>query len=69
MQIRLLTEMKSCVTQGEKPIAAGTVMTKYFSQLTWSYFKDEAGNTLIIMGYSSPDWDKVEKMNQNTRKN
>lgn len=59
MKIRLLQEMKSCVTQGEKPIAAGTIMTKYFSQLSWTYFKDEAGNKLIIMGHGSKDWNKV----------
>ena len=59
MTIKLLETMNSCVTQGEKPIAAGTVMTKYFSQLSWSYFKDAAGNTLIIMGYGSADWQKV----------
>lgn len=60
MTIITTSELKTCVTQGEKPIPVGTVMTKYFSQLTWSYFKDEAGNTLIIMGYSSPDWSKVQ---------
>lgn len=62
MKIRLKQEMSSCITQGEKPIPAGTVMTKYFSQLSWSYFKDENGNTLIIMGFDSPDWDKVERL-------
>lgn len=61
--IQLLQEMKSCVTQGEKTIAAGTIMTQYYSQLSWTYFKDANGNTLIIMGHSSPDWDKVKKVN------
>jgi hypothetical protein len=60
MKIRLLQEMKSCVTQGQKAIPAGTVMTKYFSQLTWTYFRDQVGNTLIIMGFMSEDWQKVE---------
>jgi hypothetical protein len=60
MKIKLLEEMKSCVTQGEKPITAGTIMTKYFSQLSWTYFKDQSGNTLIIMGHGSEDWRKVE---------
>lgn len=62
MTIELLQEMKSCVTQGEKPIAAGTVMTKYFSQLSWTYFRDQSGNELVIMGYGSEDWDKVRKI-------
>jgi hypothetical protein len=57
--IQLLEDMKSCVTQGEKPIPAGTIMREYFSQLSWTYFKDTNGNTLIIMGFSSADWDKV----------
>lgn len=60
--IQLLEDMKSCVTQGQKTIPAGTIMTEYYSQLTWTYFKDEKGNTLIIMGFSSPDWDKVKKI-------
>ncbi len=60
--IRLLEYMKSCVTQGEKIIPSGTIMRKFFTQLQWSYFKDDAGNILIIMGFSSPDWDKIEKL-------
>lgn len=63
MTIQLLEEMKSCVTQGQKTIPSGTIMHKYFSQLSWSYFKDDKGNTLIIMGFNSPDWDKVKKVN------
>lgn len=63
MTIQLLEDMKSCVTEGEKTIPAGTIMHKYFSQLSWSYFKDANGNTLIIMGFNSPDWDKVKKVN------
>jgi hypothetical protein len=60
--IQLLEDMKSCVTQGQKPIAVGTIMREYFSQLSWTYFKDTAGNTLIIMGFSSPDWAKVKEI-------
>jgi hypothetical protein len=60
MKIKLLQEMKSCVTQGERQIAAGTTMTKYFTQLSWTYFKDDRGNKLIIMGYGSDDWQKVQ---------
>lgn len=62
MQIRLLEEMKTSVTTGSRPIAAGTVMTKYFAQLQWTYFKDEQGAILIIMGWDSKDWNKVEKL-------
>lgn len=61
--IELLEDMTSCITQGQKIIPAGTIMHKYYSQLTWTYFKDSEGNTLIIMGFSSPDWDKVKKVN------
>lgn len=61
--IQLLEDMKSCVAEGEKTIPAGTIMHKYFSQLSWSYFKDANGNTLIIMGFNSPNWDKVKKVN------
>jgi len=64
--IQLLEDMKSCVTQGEKTIPAGTVMREFYSQLSWTYFKDEVGNTLIIMGFSSPDWNKVKKFNRPT---
>lgn len=63
MKIELLQDMKSCVTQGEKNIPAGTVMTEYFSQLSWTYFKDDSGNTLIIMGHGSEDWNKVKRVN------
>jgi hypothetical protein len=61
--IQLLEDMKSCVTQGQKTIPAGTIMTQYYSQLTWTYFKDNNGNTMIIMGFDSPDWNKVKKVN------
>lgn len=61
--IQLLQEMKSSLTQGQKPIAAGTVMHEYYSQLSWVYFKDKAGNTLIIMGFGSEDWQKVKQIN------
>jgi len=61
--IQLLEDMKSCVTEGEKTIPAGTIMHKYFTQLSWSYYKDAAGNTLIIMGHWSEDWHKVKKVN------
>jgi hypothetical protein len=61
--IQLLEDMKSCVTQGQKTIPAGTIMHEYFTQLSWTYFKDAAGNTLIIMGFTSTDWDKVKKVN------
>lgn len=61
--IELLEDMKSCITQGQKTIPPGTIMHKTFTQLQWTYFKDAAGNTLIIMGFSSPDWDKVKKVN------
>lgn len=57
--------MKSCVTQGEKTIPAGTVMTKYFAQLSWTYFKDQSGNTLILMGFK--DWQNVEIIPINRR--
>jgi hypothetical protein len=62
-QIQLLEDMKSCVTEGEKTIPAGTVMTQYASQLSWTYFKDSNGNTLIIMGFGSEDWNKVKTVN------
>lgn len=55
--------MKSCISQGSKPIPAGTIMHKSFTQLQWTYYKDAAGNTLIIMGFASDDWNKVEKVN------
>jgi len=61
--IQLLEDMKSCVTQGGKTIPAGTVMHKYFTQLSWTYFKDAAGNVLIIMGFASNDWNKVNLIN------
>lgn len=61
--IKLLEDMKSCVTQGQKPIPAGTVMREYYSQLQWTYFKDDKGNTLIIMGFDSPDWKKIKEVN------
>jgi len=64
--IQLLEDMKSCVTQGQKTIPAGTVMREYYSQLSWTYFNDDAGNTLIIMGFNSADWDKVKKVNRPT---
>jgi hypothetical protein len=41
-------------------IPSGTIMTKYFSQLSWTYFKDKDENILIIMGYDSNDWSKVK---------
>jgi len=55
--------MQSCVTQGQKNIPAGTIMRQYFTQLSWTYFKDDNGNTLIIMGFNSPDWEKVKEVN------
>jgi hypothetical protein len=61
--IELLEDMKSCVTQGQKTIPAGTIMHKYFQHLSWKYFKDAAGNVLIIMGPYSDDWKKVKKVN------
>lgn len=54
--------MTSAITYGSKPIPAGTVMTKYFTQLQWTYFKDDTGLVLIIMGWDSKDWNKVEKL-------
>lgn len=62
-KIELLEDMKSCITQGEKTIPAGTVMTQYATQLSWIYFKDKKGNTLIIMGFGSEDWNKVKTVN------
>jgi len=62
--IQLLEDMKSCVTEGSKPIPAGTIMYKSYSQLQWTYFKDAKGNTLIIMGFNSPDWNKVIEISQ-----
>ena len=61
--IQLLEDMKSCVTQGQKTIPAGTIMHHYFSQLSWRYFKDATGNVLIIMGFGSDDWNKVKEVN------
>jgi hypothetical protein len=61
--IQLLEDMKSCVTEGQKAIPSGTIMHKYFTQLSWTYYKDTAGNTLIIMGHWSDDWRKVKKVN------
>jgi hypothetical protein len=61
--IQLLEDMKSCVIEGQKTIPAGTIMQEYFSQLSWTYFRDDKGNTLIIMGFSSADWGKVRKVN------
>lgn len=60
--IQLLEDMKSCITQGQKTIPAGTVMHKYYSQLSWTYFKDSSGNKLIIMGFGSGDWNKVKEV-------
>lgn len=60
--IQLLKDMQSCVTQSQKTIPAGTIMHKYFTQLTWTYFKDDNDNTLIIMGFNSPDWEKVKEV-------
>lgn len=62
-KIELLEDMKSCITQGQKTIPAGTVMIKYYSQLSWTYFKDSNDNTLIIMGFGSEDWRKVKEVN------
>lgn len=62
-KIQLLEDMKSCITQGQKIIPAGTVMTQYYSQLSWTYFKDSNGNMLIIMGFGSEDWNKVKEVN------
>jgi hypothetical protein len=59
-RIKLLEDMTSCVIQGEKVIPAGTIMHQYFTQLSWTYFKDAAGNTLIIMGFGSDDWQRVK---------
>lgn len=61
-KIQLLEDMKSCIAQGEKTIPAGTIMHKYYSQLSWTYFKDSNGNTLIIMGFGSDDWNKVKEV-------
>jgi hypothetical protein len=61
--IKLLENMTGCVTQGHKTIPAGTVMHKYYSLLQWSYYKDADGNVLIIMGFNSPDWNKVAQVN------
>jgi hypothetical protein len=55
--------MTGCVTQGHKTIPAGTIMHKYYSLLQWSYYKDADGNVLIIMGFNSPDWNKVAQVN------
>lgn len=62
-KIELLEDMQSCVTEGQKTIPAGTVMTQYYSQLSWTYFKDSNGNTLIIMGFGSDDWNKAKTVN------
>lgn len=60
--IQLLEDMKSCIIEGEKTIPAGTIMTQHYAQLSWTYFKDVKGNTLIIMGFSSADWNKVKEI-------
>lgn len=60
MKIVLIQDMKSCISQGQKTIPAGTEMIKYFSQLSWNYFKDSLGNKLIIMGFDSDDWSNVQ---------
>ena len=60
-EIELLEDMHGCVSEGNRVICKGTKMRYYFSQLTWDYFKDSHGNTLIIMGGAgSPDWDRVK---------
>lgn len=60
-EIELLEDTRGCVSEGKRIIHKGTKMKYYFSQLTWDYFKDSDGNTLIIMGGpSSPDWDRVK---------
>jgi hypothetical protein len=60
-EIELLEDMHGCVSEGKRVITKGTKMRYYFSQLTWDYFKDSAGNTLIIMGGpGSLDWERVK---------
>jgi len=59
-KIQLLEDMRGCVTEGKRLIREGTIMHHYFSQLTWDYFKDSDGNTLIIMGGAgAPEWRSV----------
>lgn len=60
-EIELIEDMCGCVSEGKRTIWKGTKMKYYFSQLTWDYFKDTEGNTLIIMGGpSSSDWDCIK---------
>lgn len=49
--IKLLQPMTSSVTTGQKTIPAGTVMTKFFSQLSWEYFRGD-GFELVLMGWA-----------------
>jgi hypothetical protein len=60
-EIELLEDMRGCVSEGKRLIQKGTKMKHYFSQLTWDYFKDADGNTLIIMGCpGAPGWASVK---------
>lgn len=56
MKIKLLENMKSCITDGERLIPKGTVMTWFATSCTWTYFKGD-GFTLIIMDCN--DWSNV----------
>lgn len=57
MKIQLLSDLKSCITDGERLIKKGTVMHKYCNCCNWTFFKGE-GFTLILMSWE--DWQNVE---------
>jgi hypothetical protein len=55
MTIQLLKPATSSVTDGRRVIPSGTIMVKYFSQLSWNYFKGD-GFTLVLMGDENFDF-------------
>lgn len=64
-EIELLSDLHGCVSEGKRLIRKGTKMKYYFSQLTWDYFKDLEGNTLIIMGGpGASEWAHVNPLHK-----
>jgi len=60
MKIKTLQNMRSCITDGQRVIPAGTVMEKFATCCSWTYFKG-AGFTLILMNWAQ--WQNVEQIN------
>ena len=64
-EIELLKDLRGCVSEGQRIIPKGTKMQYYFSQLTWDYFRDAEGNTLIIMGGPGAEaWQHVRPLHK-----